>query len=127
MIGLGRFDFHRSGGGNRSLIQQPKYPANFLAFSTVMVRYRWRATSQTYGCGRPSAWATVTCETPASEIAFATRLVPGSERRILRSSAQSLIAKLPGTECQVLLTRLLVEISREKAAAATKEAREGGA
>ena len=29
-------------------MEQPKYRANFLTFSTVMVRYRRRATSLTY-------------------------------------------------------------------------------
>ena len=39
---------------------QSKYRANFLAFSTVIVRYRWPATSLMQGCGRPKARPTVT-------------------------------------------------------------------
>ena len=51
---------HQPDGGNRSSIEQPKYRANFLAFSTVMVRYRRRATSLTctVAAGRaPSRWS----------------------------------------------------------------------
>ena len=38
---------HSPDGGNRSSMRQPKYRANLRALSTVMVRYRRRATSLT--------------------------------------------------------------------------------
>ena len=54
-------------------MQRPKYRANFLAFSTVIIGWRQRVTSLTYGCDGPGAFATVTWVTPVCELAFATR------------------------------------------------------
>ena len=44
----------------------------------MIVRYRPRTTSLTYGCGIPTGRATVPCETPVSEIASPTRFDPGT-------------------------------------------------